>query len=329
MSAVSPLVSHTEKIRAFAHKFGVMVLALKTSIEGNDLSQEDIAAAAPNLASGEATSSKVPEHVQQEWKSVEQSVHGSAGHGSKVAFHAPLTTLTPGFIHDPKTGGKTFFLITPVWVPFGTRIGGQENPRKVVHLPDWYQYMSLIVFLGVMIAAILGIHLAHASLVGCCGMVLLGLTSTREVVKRLPVDTFILTSMSLPLGIAMRESGFAGVLGQAMVRMNITGFQLLLFIGSLTILLTNLITNQGAVQVLFPLVMKVYQVQRKHPMSGIAMLASTVGVAFCTPFGAPAIAIIVAPGRYGTPDLMRFGLPISIMLIPALAVMCAAVYDDW
>ena len=80
---------------------------------------------------------------------------------------------------------------------------------------------------------------------------------------------------------------------------------------------------------MLPLVVKAYQVQNKHPMSGIIMLASTVCLAFCTPFGAPPNAMIVVPGRYVAKDFVWFGLPLTVVLVVLMAVMCAAVYDDW
>ena len=193
----------------------------------------------------------------------------------------------------------------------------------------WYQYTSLVIFLSIVIASMCSVKLSISCICACCACVMLRLLTAKDLVKSLPVEVFLLVAFSFPLGAGMKSSGLSGVLGKLMVQANVTGIRLLYFIGAVTLVLTNMITNQGCVQVMFPLVLGVYEEQKRHPLPGIIMLASTLTVALCTPFAIPSNALILVPGGYCARDFVKFGLPLSLLTLLLLGLTTAAVYGEW
>ena len=201
--------------------------------------------------------------------------------------------------------------------------------RKKIVLPWWWQYLSLVVFMGIIVASMLDIKLKVSCVIGCIVVVLLQLSSSKELAKELPVEIYLLIAFSFPLGIGMKESGVSDVLGALLAEANLRGFPLLLLIGSVTLVLTNTITNQGSAQVLLPLVVNVYNIQGTPPMAGIVMLATMLCCALCTPFAIPANAIVMQPGGYRAKDYIKFGLPLSVIVIFTAAPLVATFYHAW
>jgi Na+/H+ antiporter NhaD/arsenite permease-like protein len=258
-------------------------------------------------------------------------------------------------------GGKLFSVHVPHFIPFGVpeNLDDDDDPTlpldfsaptagtppvvkssndgqqkkvskwRIVQMPWWYQYLSLGVFVGIVIASMCEVKLSVACVCACCACVLLRLLTAKELVKSLPVEVFLLVAFSFPLGAGMKSSGLSSVLGHLMVQANVTGIRLLYFIGAVTLILTNMITNQGCVQVMFPLVLGVYEEQKRHPLPGIIMLASTLTVALCTPFAIPSNALILVPGGYVARDFVKFGFPLSILTLVLLGLTTATVYDEW
>lgn len=205
----------------------------------------------------------------------------------------------------------------------------KKTKWKVLELPWWYEYLSLVIFVGIVIASFFDVKLSISCFVACAICVLMRLVSTKELVKALPVEIYLLVAFSFPLGSGMHDSGLASAIGNGLVDADVTGFQLLLLVGLITLIFTNMITAQGSVQVIFPLVVKVYEAQRLHPLPGIMMVLTTLATALCTPFAIASNAIIIVPGGYYPMDYFKFGAPLSALVLLLAAVVIASEYNAW
>ena len=353
-----PSLSHQSLIRNFSETYCVLVLTMKASFEGVDLAKDSDAyskcaniAANPNLLV--APVARVEDNDEE---------HGGGHHAppssprtSTLLEKQQKQNLTWREWHELH-GGRLFKASVPSWFPVGspetidvdegveTPVTDMQDPHhvtsyddsgkkkakwKIVQMPWWYQYLSLGVFLAIVIASFFDAKLSVSCFVACAACVVLRLISTKQLVKALPVEIYLLTAFSFPLGSAMRQSGLAASLGHAMEDANLTGISLLYLIGVVTIVLTNMITAQGAAQVIFPLVVKVYQVQGSDPHAGILMMLCTLSVALCTPFAIPTNAVILVPGGYTPFDYLKFGFPLSAGVLLLEGVMVAAIFDSW
>jgi di/tricarboxylate transporter len=352
--------SHQAKLRKFCNELGVMVMSLKVDLGGMNLMKDDSAnAKAPNIAAStrllalprdpDAPESPTSPDISD---SKSKSLLGASSKESDMSWSE---------WHIFK-GGRMFRVSVPHWLPLGEpeqveqdpdvevalprtdivdphslvpeQIYGNDDKEKqpqwrVVRLPWWYEYLSLLIFLGIVIAAFFDTKLSISCFVACIACVALRLVSTKDMIKALPIEVYLLVAFSFPLGSGMIESGLASTIGDGLVDAHVTGYPLLLLVGSVTLILTNMITSQGCVQVVFPLVVKVYEARQLHPMPGIMMMLSTLSVALCTPFAIASNAVILVPGGYEPLDYFKFGAPLSLMMLLGLSVCVASVYDDY
>jgi Na+/H+ antiporter NhaD/arsenite permease-like protein len=336
LECISPVASHRRAFNDFEQRFGVTFSTLQVSVEGDDLyhlHERESGGARPNLVVSESLA--VGDNIAQEVRAAEQMIGATQnaedhqhGGSSLVKPTGPI----PGHWKEPGWPLPTYFVYVPKWWPLKylqTHENSVHGGKNIYPLPDWYSYMALLVFIGVVVAAVNDVRLSNVALIAACSMVLLGLCTTEQVTKSLPIPVFLLVAFSFPVGIAMQKSGVAAVLGKILLNWNLTGFPLLLVIGVVTVIAVNLITNQGALQVMFPIVKEVYAARNLHPMPGFVMLAACLCFAFSTPFAIPSTALIVAPGNYKATDFLKFGVPLTLILIVVVAIGCAVLYDDW
>jgi di/tricarboxylate transporter len=351
--------SHLSKLKAFCNDIGVMVMSLKIDHEGANLLKDEAAyAKAPNIATTTRLLT-LPRDPDQ----MESAIHSHAGgHGGEskpfLAQGKSEAEMSWGEWHVFR-GGRLFRASIPSWIPLGEvqksepeqepaapttdvidprliapshslhEKEGDKPKWRIVQMPWWYEYLSLAVFLGIVISSFFDTPLSIACFVANIACVALRLVSTKDLIKALPVEVYLLVAFSFPLGSGMLESGLASKIGDWLVDAHVEGFPLLLLVGAVTLLFTNMITSQGCVQVVFPLVVKVYQARSLHPLPGIMMMLSTLSVALCTPFAIASNAVILVPGGYEPLDYFKFGAPLSLIMLLGLSLSVAAVYDDF
>ncbi|CUG92305.1 sodium/sulphate symporter, putative [Bodo saltans] len=353
--------SHLAKLRAFCSDLGVMVMSLKIDHEGANLLKDEAAfSKAPNIATTTRLLTLPRDPDQMESNSPGGDHHGGGEAKPFLAQGKSETEMTWAEWHVYR-GGRLFRASIPAWIPlgevqkpepqaepaapttdvidphllapqFGHNAFGKEGqtPKwRIVQMPWWYEYLSLAVFLGIVIAAFFDAALSISCFVANIACVALRLVSTKDLIKALPVEVYLLVAFSFPLGSGMLESGLASKIGDWLVDAHVEGYPLLLLVGAVTLLFTNMITSQGCVQVVFPLVVKVYQARDLHPLPGVMMMLSTLSVALCTPFAIASNAVILVPGGYEPLDYFKFGAPLSIIMLFGLSLSVAAVYDDF
>jgi di/tricarboxylate transporter len=200
---------------------------------------------------------------------------------------------------------------------------------KLVRLPDWYQYLTALIFAAMMACAIGGIDIILCAAVACVVIVMIKLQTLRQAFDAIEIDIMVMVAFSFGLGTAMDKSKLAALIGQTINDANIQGFPLLILIASVACVVTNVITNKACAQVLFPVVLAIYRQQGRDPMSGVMLLVVQTSCALFTPYGFATSLIIMGPGKYTALDYIKFGLPLNIVLIVLFSVDAAIVYNDW
>lgn len=170
------------------------------------------------------------------------------------------------------------------------------------------------------------------AVIAILGSILLFLTGTvtwRDVEKRVPWGIILLYGGAITLGIGIQRTEAGAWIAD--VLFNIAGdnpYLVILMMIIFTILLTNIMSNIGAVAILLPIGISI---ATQIPELGISsLLASMVialsgGLAFMFVIATPGNAITYSSGFYSTKDLFKAG-SISNILCIAIIFVVAAVY---
>ncbi|MHA7919287.1 SLC13 family permease, partial [Alloalcanivorax xenomutans] len=133
-----------------------------------------------------------------------------------------------------------------------------------------------------------------------------------NVSVNLPV--LVVIGASFALGTALEESGAAGWIVDSLFRAHITSpWMALVLIYVITALFTELITNNAAAVLVFPLALGVAEQLGVSPTPFIVAVMFAASASFMTPLGYQTNLMVMGPGGYRFTDYLRIGVPMSLL----------------
>jgi di/tricarboxylate transporter len=174
---------------------------------------------------------------------------------------------------------------------------------------------------ALLISMVLANALGFASLLtaglACAGAMLATRCLTgREARRALDLNVLLAIAASFSVGKALEISGAAQVLGEELVALTAPLGQLGALAGVYlaVMVLTELITNNAAAALLFPVAMAAAASAgiAPRPMCYVVMFAASAS--FMTPIGYQTNLMVYGPGGYRFGDFIRFGAPLQVLL---------------
>ena len=181
--------------------------------------------------------------------------------------------------------------------------------------------------LGVVLAAAFGIlPILVSALLGVLLMVTTGCLKPGEVYQAVRWDIIFLLAGLIPLGIAMDKSGTTQWLAQNLVAIggNLSGYWLLTFFYLVTVLITEILSNNASVVLLLPVAVEVAKSLSFNPMAFILVVTFAASSSFMTPIGYQTNTMVYSPGGYKFVDFARVGAPLSLLMaliVPPLIIL--------
>ncbi len=177
------------------------------------------------------------------------------------------------------------------------------------------------VTLGIVLTAALGvIPILHASLVGALLLILLGVLTPGEARASVDLDVIIVIAAAFGLAKAMETSGLADTLAAGLVEAfrgwGPTG--ILLGIVLATVVLTEMITNNAAALLMFPIAISAGAAAGLDPRGFAIAVAVSASASFLTPIGYQTNTMVYGPGGYRFGDYVRLGAPLTVLVIATI-----------
>jgi di/tricarboxylate transporter len=230
-----------------------------------------------------------------------ERVAGKVGQIELRSGDTLLLEAHPQFVERHKND-PDFFLVSAL---------EDSTPRR--HHRLW---ISLLV-LGAMVAfGATGLFsMLHASLLAAGAMLLLRCTSIGAARTAVDWSVLLVIAAAFGLGTAIEKSGLASGLVQAF--MGIAGdspYAALIALYFFTSLVTELISNNAAVALVFPLAVETWQRTDSNPLPFIFALMMAGSASFATPIGYQTNLMVMGPGGYKFSDYLRIGIPMNLLV---------------
>jgi di/tricarboxylate transporter len=203
-----------------------------------------------------------------------------------------------------------------------TEIGG-EVPEEDLEEPVRVRpgggdlYVSVAVLIGI-VGLVAGglLHVALAGMLGVMALLATGVVEPGEARDAVDWSVLLVIGAALGLGQAMEASGTADLLGTWIVDLTAPYGARAVVAGVVisTALLTETITNNGAVALMFPVVTAVAQSQGFEPRGLVVAMTLAGSLSFMTPIGYQTNLMVYGPGNYRFTDFFRVGAPLGLML---------------
>ena len=244
--------------------------------------------------------------------------------GETVSGKLGRTALQPGDLLVLATGedfaqrknlGRNFYLL---------------SDDLDVRLLDSKQGFFVTLALGAVIAmAATGSLSLSVGLLGLLmGLWLSGLVSVDDLRRRFPFDIWILVASALVLAQSLVGSELISTFMSLVlpVMMDQTPLIGLVVVFLLTLMLTELVTNNAAAALMFPIGYGLAESLGVDVMPFVLAVAFAASGSFLTPYGYATNLIVQNIGGYTRGDYLRFGLPISVAYSVGILTMLCVTY---
>ncbi len=232
----------------------------------------------------------------------DERLSGKIGDVKLAAGDTLLLEARPAFL-DRVKGSRDFFL--------ASKVEGFTAPK---HHKAWLAILIMATLVGVTTVfhdapLLLIIMLAAGAMVatGC-----LSLPAARASIEW---RVILAIGASFALGEALRVSGAAGHLAKSLIDLIGHNPQIaMICVFVLTVLTAEVITNNAAAILMYPLAVAAADNLHVSPMPFVITVLLGASCSFMTPFSYQTNLMIMGPGGYKFSDYVRFGLPLTVVV---------------
>ncbi|HLB31273.1 MAG TPA: SLC13 family permease [Gammaproteobacteria bacterium] len=218
-----------------------------------------------------------------------------------------LLEARPAFLNQ-QSNSRDFLLVSEVQ--------GAALPR---HERAW---VAIVILFAMVLAAATGLlSMLEASLLAAGGMILARCTTISAARNGIDWSVIIMIGAALGLGKALQTSGAAAWIAHTW--MGLAGdnpWIALAAMYAITACFTELITNNAAAALVFPIAIATAEGLGVSPWPFIVVIMMAASASFATPIGYQTNLMVYGPGGYRFTDYLRFGIPLTL-LIGAFAVI--------
>lgn len=143
-----------------------------------------------------------------------------------------------------------------------------------------------------------------------------GMFNPKKYTKFISWDVLITIACAFAISKAMSNSGFAACIAEYIIGMtdSLGPYALLAVIFIITNLFTELITNNAAAALSFPIALEVANHLGVDPTPFFVVICMAASAAFSTPIGYQTNLIVQGVGGYKFTDFVKIGLPLNIIV---------------
>jgi di/tricarboxylate transporter len=190
-----------------------------------------------------------------------------------------------------------------------SRLDNSTPPR---HERAW---ISVLVMLGmVLLAAFDILSMLEAAMLAAGAMLLLSCTSASSARKAVDWQVLMVIAASFGMGIALEKTGAANVVAGGLLALagdNPWATLALVFVA--TSVFTNLITNNAAAALMFPIALAAANRLDVSVLPFAIAIMKAASASFATPIGYQTNLMVMGPGGYTFSDYFRLGIPLTLL----------------
>jgi di/tricarboxylate transporter len=223
-----------------------------------------------------------------------------------------LLETVPGFLDRHRTL-REFYL--------ASRIDGFTPPK---HERAWVAGGIMFAMMAVASAGLMSMLLA--ALLGAIAMLATGCIKEEAVRRSIDWTLLVAIGASLALGRGLEVSGAAGFVATGVLSLAGSNPHLaLLLVYAVATFLTEIVTNNAAAVLVFPIALATAESLGVSPMPFVIALMIAASASFATPLGYQTNLMVYGAGGYRFSDFIRVGVPMNLLMC-AVAVTVTPIF---
>lgn len=187
-----------------------------------------------------------------------------------------------------------------------------KNSAHIRHSHTSRAIIIMFLMLALTVSSLM--TLLQAALLATGAMLVTGCLTLENAQKEINYSVLRVIACAFGLGVAVQKVGLAALLAKHALLLSANNpWFLLIFIYIATTLLTEIITNNAAAIIMFPIAISGAQtlMVSETPFAVAVMIAASAS--FITPIGYQTNLMVYGPGGYQFSDYIKLGLPLSLI----------------
>ena len=189
-------------------------------------------------------------------------------------------------------------------------------------------YLTVALIAAVLLSALDMLSLVKGLGFVLASMLVLGVINGSDLRRRFPFEMWLIIASALSIAQAMNDSGAVVSVMSALdpVLASVSPLWALMAVYVLTLALTELMTNNAAAALMFPLAYTLGVSSGSDPMAFVMAVAFGASASFLTPFGYSTNLMVQNLGGYRRADYWRVGLPVSLAYSAVVLVALPVIF---
>ncbi|WP_346921758.1 SLC13 family permease [Glutamicibacter creatinolyticus] len=195
---------------------------------------------------------------------------------------------------------RDFMLVSPI---------NDESPANFRKAPWAIGILAVMILLN----ALGLLDVIVAALVAAGLMLATGCVAVGKVRRYIDTQVIIVIAASFSLGVAMTKTGAASWLAGSLLSVGGGSWMALAAVFFLTVVCTEMLTNNAAAVLVFPIAMEVADQIGANFMPFAVAVMIAASASFIIPIGYQTNLMVMGPGGYRLQDFVRIGLPMTLL----------------
>ncbi|CAM5202291.1 SLC13 family permease [Alishewanella longhuensis] len=196
-------------------------------------------------------------------------------------------------------------------------------------LSGWREKLAWWGFVGLITVSVLtDVSLLTGGIFLLSLLLFSGCLSVNEIKRRFPIEIWLIVCGALCIATAMNTTGLSAAISSFASGALAAESPLVAFIGVmlLTYLLTELITNNAAAALMFPIAFSLAEGLGINTMPMVMAVAFAASASFITPYGYQTNLMVFNAGDYKLKHFLRVGVPVAITYLLVCIVLIPLVF---
>ena len=224
-----------------------------------------------------------------------------------------LLEAGPAFLERQRTS-RHFYLVSEV-----------QDAAAPRHDRAW---IACAILAGMVLAVAMDLLPMVVAALAACGMMLAtGCLSSTEARRAIEWEALLLIAGSFGVAQAMQKTGLATVIAEASVAA--AGNNPLLVLAAIyfvTMVTTELLSNNAAAVLSFPIAWQTADQLGVHPLPFVMAITVAASCGFATPIGYQTNLMIYGPGGYKFTDYVRYGGPLNLIVMAVTIALAPLIW---
>ncbi|ANV83611.1 potassium transporter TrkA [Picosynechococcus sp. PCC 7003] len=237
-----------------------------------------------------------------------ERLKGKIGEMRLLAGDTLLLETHPTFLEQQR-GSRDFYLVSEI---------PDSEPMRHDRAP-----LALGILLVMVVCVVLGwLSMLKAATLAAIAMIVMGCCSPSRSLKSIEWPVLLVIGAAFGLGKALEITGAAGAIATSLIQLaGDRPWPTLIVIYGITGLLTELITNNAAAALMFPIALSLADTLGVDLMPFAIAVMLAASASFSTPIGYQTNLMVYGPGGYKFTDYFRVGIPLNLLFWAVSSVL--------